>query len=883
MSHATPAGASADCNLLFGILALQMGFVTRDALLSGMHSWVFAKDRPLGELLQERRALTPQQRQVLDAVVAEHLKAHGGDVRRSLATAARPSVIDVDLESIADLDLQASLAAVGAALPPTDDLRPVQDGLRYHVLRPHARGGLGVVSVARDAELGREVALKEIDARHAADAASQGRFVREAEITGGLEHPGIVPVYGLGRYADGRPYYAMRFIRGESLQEALRKLHAGEEGYSLRGLLTRFVAVCNAVAYAHSRGVIHRDLKPSNVMLGSYGETLVVDWGLAKVIGRQAADDPDAGPAERTLQPPSGEGSATQAGSALGTPEYMSPEQARGELAALGPATDIYTLGATLYAVLTGRVAIPDRNVADVLEKVRQGNWPAPRQVDNSVPQALDAVCRKAMALEPASRYGTALELAADIERWLADEPVSAWREPWSTRARRWMRRHRPVVAGVAALLFAAVPLSFVIGVNLDQARRRAEHDAEEIRKQKDIAEANEKTATTREEETRAVLDFVENRILAAARPENQAGGLGHQVTLRRAIEAALPFVGQSFHDQPLVEARLRRTMGTSFSYLGNAKIAANQYEAARNIYTERLGADHPDTLKSMNNLAISYEYLGRHADALKLREETLALRKAKLGADHPDTLKSMNNLAISYDALGRHAEALKLHEETLALRKARLGADHPDTLKSMNNLAISYDFLGRHAEAHKLKEEALALYKLKLGPDHPDTLVSMNNLANSYYARGRHAEAVRLHEETLALRKAKLGPDHPDTLVSMNNLASSYHALGRYAEALKLHEEALTLRRAKLGPDHPDTLVSMYDLACCQTLMIAKSADPDKQAKLAMDCLRKAIAAGYSDIAQIKKDTDLDALRGRDDFNKLVADLERQAALKKE
>ena len=261
------------------------------------------------------------------------------------------STLSVVADSVADADVAASLASVASAV--TADGRPAAaDGMRYEVLRPHARGGLGLLSVARDCELGREVALKEMHADSADDAASRDRFVREAEVTGGLEHPGIVPVYGLGSYADGRPYYAMRFVRGETLQHAIKKLHAGEPGYTLRGLLTRFVAVCNAVAYAHSRGVIHRDLKPANVMLGPYGETLVVDWGLAKVIGRSPESKELL---EGTLQISGGDGSQTRAGSLLGTPHYMSPAQARGEVDRLGPATDVYSLGVTLYVVLTGR------------------------------------------------------------------------------------------------------------------------------------------------------------------------------------------------------------------------------------------------------------------------------------------------------------------------------------------------------------------------------------------------------------------------------------------------------------------------------------------------------------------------------------------------
>ncbi len=282
------------------------------------------------------------------------------------------------------------------------------DGQRFRILRPHARGGLGAVFVAMDSELNREVALKQILDDHADDLISRQRFLLEAQVTGGLEHPGIVPVYGLGSYGDGQPYYAMRFIRGDSLKEAIdrfhadepSKHHAGRRSLALRKLLRRFTDVCNAIEYAHSRGVIHRDIKPSNVIVGKHGETLVVNWGLAKPMGHS---DPDSG--ERTLAPSSSSGSAeTLPGSALGTPAYMSPEQAEGDLEHLGPRSDVYSLGATLYCLLTGQSPFTGE-VADVLRAVQKGDFLPPRQLDASIDPALEAVCLKAMALKPADRY----------------------------------------------------------------------------------------------------------------------------------------------------------------------------------------------------------------------------------------------------------------------------------------------------------------------------------------------------------------------------------------------------------------------------------------------------------------------------------------------
>jgi eukaryotic-like serine/threonine-protein kinase len=454
MAEPTPSHPEADRNLLFGVLALRMDLLRPDDLIAGMQAWASDTARPLGQVFVEQSRLSPDQRRALDALVEEHLRSHRSDPRQSLAALPPDATARHGLDGV---------APAGDTVPETtrpDDPR-AGDGAawqRYRVLRPHARGGLGEVLVAEDTELHRQVALKEIQARYAQDAASRSRFVLEAEVTGNLEHPGVVPVYGLGTYPDGRPFYAMRLVRGEDLRDAIRRFHEadtpgrdpGERRLALRQLLNRFVAVCNAVAYAHSRGVVHRDLKPGNIMLGRYSETLVIDWGLAKVTGR-----PESAPAEEeTLPPgPGGGAVATAPGAAVGTPPYMSPEQAAGRPDRVGPASDVYSLGATLYTLLTGEPPFPKGDTADLLEKVRRGEVVPPRQVKPDVPAALDAVCRRAMALRPEDRYPSALALAADVEHWLADEPVAAYPEPWAVRAGRWLRRRKALASAVAAAL----------------------------------------------------------------------------------------------------------------------------------------------------------------------------------------------------------------------------------------------------------------------------------------------------------------------------------------------------------------------------------------------------------------------------------------------
>jgi serine/threonine protein kinase len=371
-------------------------------------------------------------------------------------------------------------------------------GQRFRVLRTYARGGLGAVFVAMDAELHREVALKQILDAHADDAMSRQRFLLEAEITGGLEHPGIVPVYGLGTDDGGRPYYAMRFVRGDTFKEAIAQFHSdttirgdlGLRSLALRKLLRRFVDVCNALDYAHSRGVVHRDMKPSNIIVGKHGETLVVDWGLAKPLWRVA---PASDSEEPALMPSAASGSAdTLPGSALGTPAYMSPEQAGGELERLGPRSDVYSLGATLYCLLVGRPPVDGEDIGELLRRAQEGDFPRARQLDPSLDPALEAVCKKAMAADPDERYPSSRALADDIERWMADEPVSAYREPVSRRARRWAKRNRmPVAMLGVALVASVVGLAAVLAVQTQAKASIAQALYRETQANAALAQAN--------------------------------------------------------------------------------------------------------------------------------------------------------------------------------------------------------------------------------------------------------------------------------------------------------------------------------------------------------------------------------------------------------
>jgi serine/threonine protein kinase/tetratricopeptide (TPR) repeat protein len=806
--------ANADRNLLFGILALQMDFVTRDQLIAAMNAWVLDKARPLGEILEGQGALPCDTHVLLEALVQKHLELHGNDPERSLAAVSSLGPAREELRRIADPELHASLAHVASACQAEEDPyatrepsvgRPTLPGLRYRILRPHARGGLGEVFVARDEELHREVALKQIQDQHADNPEGRGRFLLEAEITGGLEHPGIVPVYGLGHYADGRPFYAMRFIRGDSLKNAIERFHQANvpgrdpsaRAVEFRQLLGRFLDVCNAIAYAHSRGVLHRDLKPGNVMLGKYGETLVVDWGLAKPLGRPDVSTP---PGEEALRPALASGSVeTLPGSALGTPQYISPEQAAGRLEQLGPASDVYSLGATLYCLLTGQVPFPDPHgggVEEVLQRVQRGEFPPPRKVHRQVPPALEAVCVKAMALRPGDRYASPRALADDIEHWLADEPVSAFREPLRTRVARWGRRHKTLVKGAAVLLVTAVAALATGLVLLGKKQREVVQERNTAQRARDKAEAINK--------------FLVEDLLAAARPED----LGKDVPMRKVLDKAAEKVETSFPDQPEVEAAVRLAIGDSYQRLDLHADAEPHLRRAVELRREVLGPEHPDTLKAIDSLAMLFGYAGKYAEAEPLFRDTLEARRRLLGPEHADTLWSLHNWAWWLHLQGKWAEAEPLYRECLEARRRIVGPDKRETLMTAHNLAQVVYNQGRLDEAEQLHRENLEARRRALGPEHPHTLMSMNDLAMALQDRKELDEAEKIYHQTLEIERRVYGPEHRETLTTMNDLASLLEERGKPKEAEPLYRQVWEIRKRVLGPDHPDTIQSKDFLA---------------------------------------------------------------------
>ncbi len=643
--------------LLFGIVAWQLKFVNAEQLTVGFQAWIKDKESPLAAHLVSQGALSPDLVDLLDPLIKRHIEEHGNDSARSLAALSSVEPVRRVLAELAsfDTDLAHSLSLLEEPKPQFSGKTTIEpafpaisqatviwpigsinqqsgagngaQGSRFHIIRPHAEGGLGRVYVAHDTELGRKVALKEIKPQFSDQAESRRRFVLEAEITGGLQHPGIVPVYGLGAYEDGRPFYAMQFIEGDSLQHAIARFHRRDKStdfttrnQELRDLLGRLIDVCQAVAFAHSRGVLHRDLKPGNIMLGKYGETLVVDWGLAKSIDGDFSAIPLTdlpAPTENDVEDhPIARGEtaieATRAGSALGTPHYMSPEQAAGRIEELGPTTDVYSLGATLYELLAGKPPFSAWTGVATLEQrlddVQQGRFPRIHEINRHVPRALEAICLKAMAQVPDQRYPSPLQLAADIEHWLADEPLSAQCEPVLGRMARWSRKHPSLLTG-AMVLAVASSIGILMFYLQNQALMAAKLQADKSREESD---QNRAAAVGQ-------LSIAKAERLRADEQKTRAQHNANQLRMANAQVAATSLVATTARDraQQLAEYSTRLASHAE-DQQQKALLTLNELVSGVNQGLEKLPGSQelrqkllPMTLRAVDQMATQYVQRG--------------------------------------------------------------------------------------------------------------------------------------------------------------------------------------------------------------------------------------------------------------------------------
>jgi serine/threonine protein kinase len=715
--------------------------------------------------------------------------------------AARPSEKEDTLTSLEEDSLQPP----GAGREPPPEVRPpveeVIESARYRIVKKIGEGGMGEVYLADDLVLNRKVAIK-----FAHTPALQARFQREAEITALLEHPGVVPVLMRGQQ-DGRLYYVMRYVEGERFDQAIHSWHESCQSardfrrtkvqLQFRELLQRFVAVCQTVAYAHSRGIIHRDLKPSNILLGRFGETIVLDWGLA----RRKSVDGDAGSPDSARPPDGADDHHTRPGAKLGTEAYMAPEQVDGKPA--DERTDVFLLGATLYHLLTGQPPFCLGRPAK-----------PPRQLKLWIPAALQAICCKAMADDPQARYPTAEHLAADVKRWLADEPVAVYREPLGQRLARWLRRQR-TLAGAAAvtlilLLTLTITFDLLVPRGVLRQAQQGEHPEEWFSNAQRTsthpeamksADSPQESALMRERERRLQAERAADRarsVIELVASDEAFDQLSRKKELTaeemKLLEALVPYYeefargsgsGQAEQER---QARAYFRLGRVLHLLGRHEPAEKAYRQALQLY-EQLMAEHPQVPQYRHQLAIAHNNIGVLLEATgRANEAEKAIRKAleiqeRLVADRPELpqyseeLARMHiNLAMLSRSDGRVAEAEKAYGQALEVYQ-RLAAEYPDVRTYWLALAETYADLGtllersdRPAEAEGAYQHALQLYErlAALSPQSPEyqlrigwTLAGMGTL---YATLGKTPDAARQLERAEKLLR-ELSQKNPDLL----------------------------------------------------------------------------------------------------------------------
>jgi tetratricopeptide (TPR) repeat protein len=696
---------------------------------------------------------------------------------------------------------------------------PAQIG-RYRVLRVLGEGGMGVVYEAVQEHPHRTVALKVV--KPGLEGSLLRRFEHESQALARLQHPGIAQIYEAGVADAGfgaQPYFAMEFIRGQALREYVEAHHL-----NVRERLMLIAKICQAVEHAHQRGLIHRDLKPGNILVDETGQPKILDFGVARVADSQA---------QVTRQ--------TDVGQLVGTLEYMSPEQVLADPAQIDTRTDVYALGVILYELLAGRRPYKlSRQLHEAVHTIREEDPAALSSVSRQYRGDIDTIAAKALEKDKSRRYGSAAALSSDIERYLADEPINARRASAAYQLRKFARRHRALVAGVAAVfvvLAAGIVVSTWEAVQARQERDRAATAERAATNERDRALTAEKTASSAEAQAleernraltekqradteaataKAVNDFLQNDLLAQASTVAQAGPNSKpdpDLKVRTALDRAAARISGKFGAQPLVEASLRQTIGSTYLDLGLYAEAQREIERAVDLRRRVLGEEHPDTLRSLVSLANTIRAQGKYQEAEALYARVLRVQQRVLGEDHPDTFATMNDLAHDYHDETKYPESLALLTRVMDIQRRKLGAEHPETLRTMLNLAAATRDLGKYPEAEDLFQKVLGIQRRTLGEEHPETIATLNQLALEYREAGKFPQSEALLVQSLALRRRVLGKEHPDTLETMNDLAILYRVNGKYAQAEALFTETLAVARRTLGEEHPTTVFSMAEL----------------------------------------------------------------------
>ena len=694
----------------------------------------------------------------------------------------------------------------------------------YRVTDHIGRGAFGNVYLCREPEPPRKnVAVKVIRAGKDTDEVL-ARFEAEKVALKMMEHPAIARVIDAGATDDGHPYFAMEYVKGLSLTAFCIK-----KRLTLEERLRLFINICQGVQHAHTKAVVHRDLKPSNILvtlIDGVPQPKIIDFGLVK-----------------SLQQPLVEGTMhSQAGIALGTFEYMSPEQANPSGTDVDTRSDIYALGAILYELLTGELAfaglrertymeivrvitkdeplLPSLRLKSVTAESSSGHASTLKTEIGTLTRCLksdlDWVVMKTLEKDPERRYQTAQELARDIERYLAGEMVEARPPSAIYRLKKTVRRNRGLLSATVLVFLA---LSGGLTLYLVERGKRL---ASEVK----IEQMIEQFRPSRIDVPAMAVDLSQDvfRLGRENVPDSRIVDLEQALAIdwievaknnvmKSYFAPALAAIEKDFSEQPRVRARLLESLAMAMSKIGLSGAALPLQEKALSIRREILGNDHRDTLLSISNTGMLLKRRGNYKEAQPFYVEALEERRRVLGDDDPDTLDSINNMGILLKLQGNLVEAKALHEEALEGRRRVLGDDDSDTLASINNMGSLLIKLGKLAEAKLFFEEALERKRRVLGNDDPSTLNTISNMGRLLRCQGELDEAMRFLREALATSHRVLGDKHPDTLMVINSAGLVLVKQEKYEEAQLLLEEALETRLQVRGHDHRDTLVSINNM----------------------------------------------------------------------
>lgn len=657
----------------------------------------------------------------------------------------------------------ARLAAQEANLPPNQSVEQRIPG--YTILDSLPAGGQGLVYTAIQEATGREVALKLL---HPGYAQNPIRFEREIHVLAHLSHPNIVSILDCG-HCNGQPYIVMNLVAGEPIHR-----HLGQHDLPRSARLQLFLTICNAVGYAHLKGVVHRDIKPANILVTDDGVPIVLDFGLAKTTERDHFLSTDT---------------VTREGDFLGTLPWASPEQIEGNGDLVDQRSDIYSLGVLLFHILTGELPFETKDsVREQLDTLAHAEPTKPSRHDHSIDRDLDTIVLKCLARDPTRRYQSIDSLSRDLDRYLSHEPIEARADSTLYVLGKLVRRHQRAFA-VTFSFILLLGASAIISFSLLLAERATAAELAEERTHVDA----EREAVER------VFDFFTDNLI---QPLTDGGRIHRDVTLFDAVLALADQVPESFPNEPLMRARVHARLGATYIDILESDAATSQFQQSWEIMKRELGPNDLQTIDAAQALARSLTKQDRHQEALELQQECLNLIEMYAPDQHQRRLNAMINLATKHHALGQLQEAIELLEPVLADHERNLGWNHSRTAHAAHNLAILYQDTGRFEDAERLFRSALNVYETPETKNLPGARSILSSLSENYQRTSRHKEAVNVLEGLVEMNINDFGANARKTIAARSMLALNLYHLGRFDEAESILQEVVPLATETLGKD---------------------------------------------------------------------------------